>query len=205
SSSQFQFISIQNPDEAKNRTTRRLAKSHAVARGIQNKRKLRGTSGYIFRPVSTKDDFHVPPAKKKKGTVSQAAAATSCSSSSSPTAVAPDPFHMLAAESPTLQAWHSLHRSQQAIEPVFSISDELVLPNFRSVLRKGLDDRALLNAIMLTIACAVTSNTGSIDGECLGYQSEALNSIRQRLSSPDRATLESTLGAILLLAGVGVC
>jgi hypothetical protein len=56
---------------------------------------------------------------------------------------------------------------------------------------------------MLTFAFAAT--TGSIDRECLGYQSEALSSVRQRMSSPDKASSESTLGAILLLAGIEVC
>jgi hypothetical protein len=78
-----------------------------------------------------------------------------------------------------------------------------VLQNFRSVFRKGLDDHALLSAFMLTFAFAVTAS--STDREYLGYQSEALSSIRQRMNSPDRATSESTLGAILLLAGVEVC
>lgn len=82
------------------------------------------------------------------------------------------------------------------------ISDELVLQNFRSVLRTGLDDHALLSAVMLTFTFAIT--TGSIDAECLGYQGAVLKSIRQRMSSPDRATTESTLGAILLLAGIEV-
>ncbi|KAJ4249276.1 hypothetical protein NW757_007853 [Fusarium falciforme] len=53
---------------------------------------------------------------------------------------------------------------------------------------------------MLTFAFAVSS--GSIDKECLDYQSDALSSIRQSMSSPERATSESTLGAILLLAGI---
>jgi hypothetical protein len=34
---------------------------------------------------------------------------------------------------------------------------------------------------------------------------QALSSIRQRMSSPDRAATESTIGAILLLAGIEVC
>jgi hypothetical protein len=83
------------------------------------------------------------------------------------------------------------------------MSDELVLQNFRRVLRKELDDQALLSACMLTFAFAV--NSGSIDSVYLGYQREALCSIRQRINSPDRATSESTIGAILLLAGVEVC
>ena len=78
-----------------------------------------------------------------------------------------------------------------------------MLQNFRFILRNGLEDHALQSAMMLTFAFAVTS--GSIDRECLGYQTEALSSIRQRISYTDAPPSESTLGAILLLAGIEVC
>ncbi|CAI7564717.1 unnamed protein product [Penicillium viridicatum] len=91
---------------------------------------------------------------------------------------------------------------QKPTEPVFSVADELVLQNFRSVLRKGLDDNALLSAVMLTFLFTVTA--GMTSRECLEYQNKALSSIRQRMSSPDKAATESTIGAILLLAGVEV-
>ena len=78
-----------------------------------------------------------------------------------------------------------------------------MLQNFGTILREGLEDHALLSAVMLTFAFAATA--GSIDSHCLGYQSEALSTIRQRMNSLDRAISESTLGAILLLAGIEVC
>ncbi|KAJ5253992.1 N-ethylmaleimide reductase [Penicillium chrysogenum] len=109
---------------------------------------------------------------------------------------------MLAAESPTLRALLNRERSQQVAEPVFSVTDELVLQNFRSVLRKGLDDNALLSAVMLTLSFKTTESI--TNKKYLEYQNEALSSIRQRMSSPDRATTESTIGAILLLAGIEV-
>lgn len=122
---------------------------------------------------------------------------------------------MLAADSPKLQALlnrrkaanpvhligKDLHKGSEKIQPTFSVSDELVLRNFRSVLQNGLDDDALVNAIMFTFAFAVTED--GIDRECLGYQSEALSSIRHSMGT-DRAPSESTLGAILLLAGIEV-
>jgi hypothetical protein len=55
---------------------------------------------------------------------------------------------------------------------------------------------------MLTFAFAVTA--GSIDRECLEYQGDALNSIRESMNHSEKATSESTLGAILLLAGIEV-
>ncbi|RQM08298.1 hypothetical protein DH86_00001502 [Scytalidium sp. 3C] len=51
---------------------------------------------------------------------------------------------------------------------------------------------------MLTFAFAMT---GDIDHECLVYHTQALNNIRIRMSSPERAASESTIAAILLLAG----
>ena len=55
---------------------------------------------------------------------------------------------------------------------------------------------------MLSLVFAVTG--GSINRECLGYQSQAISYIRERLNSLDEAASESTIGAILLLAGVEV-
>jgi hypothetical protein len=93
--------------------------------------------------------------------------------------------------------------ARQAPEPVFSVAEELSFHSFRSVFRTGLVDPALLNAVMLSLAFAVTG--GSIDQECLGYQVQAISHIREKMSCLDEATSESTIGAILLLAGVGVC
>ncbi|KAJ5909808.1 N-ethylmaleimide reductase [Penicillium tannophilum] len=197
SDDQFHFISTQKSDD---RTTRRLSRSHAVARGIQNKRKLEQKSGLNFRAVSLE---HVgrPVSKRKQG---QALIMPPKFLSAGPS----DPFQMLAAESPRLQALFNQReilaylkdKAEYATEPIFSVSDELVLQNFPLVLREGVDDHALLSAIMLTYAYATTA--GSIDREFLRYQGEALSSIHQRMSSPNKATKASTLGAILLLAGI---
>ncbi|KAF5010366.1 hypothetical protein FDECE_3482 [Fusarium decemcellulare] len=193
---QFHFISIQNPDDAKDRTATRSARSHAVARGIEAKRKLQQKSGHNFRVTVLKDDPSRPASEREP---SQSLVASPCSF----TACAPGPFQMLAAESPRLYALLSGCKAQQATGPIFDVSDELVLQNFRTVLRKGRDDDALLSAIMVTFAFAVAP--GSIGREFLGYQSEALSSIRRRISSPAMVPSESTLGAILLLAGIEVC
>ncbi|RMJ07676.1 hypothetical protein BHE90_001100 [Fusarium euwallaceae] len=190
---QFQFISIQNPDHAKDRSVRRLARSHAVARGIEKKRKLEQKSGHNFRITSIADDV-IQPVKKKEPAK---APASFPSSLLTPQAT---PFQTLAAESPRLQALLSHKNAQRTTEAVFSVSDELVLQSLGSTLRKNLDDEALLSAVMLTFAFSVSS--GDIDKEFLGYQSDALSSIRQKMSSPEGATSESTLGAILLLAGI---
>lgn len=56
---------------------------------------------------------------------------------------------------------------------------------------------------MLTFSFATAA--GHFNEECLESQRVALSSVRKRISSPNKATMESTLGAILLLAGVEVC
>lgn len=55
---------------------------------------------------------------------------------------------------------------------------------------------------MLSFTFAVTG--GVVDRECLRYQTEAVKSLRENISSSDDTTAISTLGAILLLAGVEV-
>lgn len=86
--------------------------------------------------------------------------------------------------------------------PVFSIADELVLPNFRHVFETNPEDPALLNATMLTFS---SSATGALHPDDLALQSQAFESIRTSMSNPDRNATESILAAILLLAGVEVC
>ena len=61
---------------------------------------------------------------------------------------------------------------------------------------------ALLNAIMLSFAFTVTG--GTIDHECLAYQSQAYHYVRQKMASVDEAISGTTIGTILLLAGVEV-
>ncbi|CAJ2507203.1 Uu.00g083890.m01.CDS01 [Anthostomella pinea] len=111
-----------------------------------------------------------------------------------------DPFETLAVDSSRLQVLLGNHKARQAPEPVFSVVESLEFQNFRAVFRTGLVDPALLNAVMLSFAFAVTE--GSIDRECLGYQGKAISFIRERMNSLDEAASESTIGTILLLAGV---
>ena len=94
-------------------------------------------------------------------------------------------------------------KARQAPEPVFSVAKELAFQNFHSVFRTGLVDPALLNTIMLSLVLAVAG--GSMNQEGLEYQGQAISHIRRNMSSLNEATSESTIGAILLLAGVEVC
>jgi len=88
-----------------------------------------------------------------------------------------------------------------AFDPVFSIADELILPNFRSIFQTGLCDPALLSATMLTFSFATM---GTRDRRFFESHSQVLQSIRGRMDTQKTAVAESTLGAILLLAGIEV-
>ncbi|KAH8886597.1 hypothetical protein GQ53DRAFT_784869 [Thozetella sp. PMI_491] len=175
----FQFISIQNPAEAKDRGKRRLARSHAVRQGLRNSRRPEEempradavASGETLRPWSV----FVSPSVY-------------------------GPFETIFGDSPRLRALLSHGAARHAAEPVFSVADPVLFQDFGSVFRTDLDDPALLNAVMLTFALAVTG--GNMDNECVGYQNQALAAVRERMSSPEAALSLPTLGAILLLAGV---
>ncbi|KAH8194877.1 hypothetical protein TruAng_010957 [Truncatella angustata] len=192
----FQFISVQAPDDAKDPATRRLARSHAVKQALEKKRKLQQESTDNFRVIGLRD-------KPRRSASKRPRTGTFGASPFSLSADLLDPFQTLAVDSSRLQALLSNYKARLAPEPVFSVCEELAFQNFRSVFRTGLVDPALLNAVMLSLAVAVTG--GSIDRECLGYQGQAISYIRERMSSLDEATSESTIGAILLLAGVEVC
>lgn len=194
---------------------RRDARSHAVKQALKNKRMLQQESRDNFRIVSSNDYAKRLASKRRRRPKSLVMSPYSLS------AGALDPFQTLAVDSSRLQVFlgdcklaltaqrcleqtyiQYLDKARQAAEPVFSVADELAFHSFREVFQTGLDDPALLNAVMLTFAFAATE--GTIDRECLGYQSEAMGYIRERMSSLDRATSASTIGAILLLAGVEV-
>ncbi|KPM35519.1 hypothetical protein AK830_g11061 [Neonectria ditissima] len=192
----FQFISVQTPDAAKNKVTRRLARSHAVKQALATKRKLQQESSDNFLVTTSMD-------KPKRLARKNPRAGTVAASLFSLFAGALDPFQTLAVDSSRLQTLLGDYKARQAPEPVFSVAEELAFQNFRSVFRTGLVDPALLSAVMLSFAFAVTG--GNIDQECLGYQGQAIGYIRERMSSLDEATSESTIGAILLLAGVEAC
>jgi hypothetical protein len=99
---------------------------------------------------------------------------------------------------------YHIDSERQAAEPVFSVKeDDLEFQTFESVFLTGVDDPALLNAVMLTFALGVTD--GNINQECLGYLNRATKSIRERMNPPENAASVAVLGAILLLAGVEVC
>ena len=93
-------------------------------------------------------------------------------------------------------------KAKEALEPIFSLDDDVALQNFRSVFRTSLNDPALLNAVLFVTTFAVTENV--LHHDCLSYQTQALTAVRERISLQDGTTTIPTLGAILLLAGVEV-
>ncbi|KAI0447227.1 hypothetical protein F4803DRAFT_575414 [Xylaria telfairii] len=193
---QFQFISIQTPDDAKDHAARRLARSHAVKHALRNKRKTQQDSMDNFRVMTSQDK----PARFVKRRMRVRTIATPLLS---PSIGKLDPFQTLAVDCSRLQALLNDYAARQAPEPVFSVSEELAFQSFSSVFRTGLVDPALLSAVMLSLAFAVAGH--SINRECLGYQGQAIGYVRERMSSLGEATSESTIGAILLLAGVEAC
>ncbi len=78
----------------------------------------------------------------------------------------------------------------------------MAFQTFRSVFRTSLNDPALLNAILLTATFAISR--GILDQASLQYQTKTIQTVRQRVRNVEDATITSTLGAILLLAGIEV-
>src|ERR1700759_3577735 len=76
------------------------------------------------------------------------------------------------------------------------------MQEFRSVFRTGLHDPALLNAVLLTASFAVAD--GAFESDSLHYQTEAIKALQQQIRDSDAARTISTLGTILLLAGIEV-
>ncbi|RKK72119.1 hypothetical protein BFJ69_g10382 [Fusarium oxysporum] len=190
----FQFVSIKaTPDKTSDKAAKRLARSHAVKQALQRKRQLQQKSMQHFS-VRTIDDERKQTGRNCKGQCDKRLTSSPASLSASLL----DPFQSLAVDSKRLQVLLNDFNARQAPEPVFSVEDDF--QNFESVFRSGLVDSALLNAVMLSLA--FTANGGVMNKECLIYRGQAIQHIREKISTPDKAVSESTIGAILLLVGV---
>ncbi|KAF5593770.1 uncharacterized protein FSUBG_9678 [Fusarium subglutinans] len=190
----FQFVTVQGtPDKSSDKAAKRLARSHAVKQALQKKRQRQQESMQHFS-VRTLEDEQEQRRMFCKWQVNRQI-------SPSPTTLSAsllDPFQSLPVNSKRLQILLNDFNARQAPEPVFSVEDDF--QNFKSVFRSGLIDPALLNAVMLSLA--FTANGGVINKECLVYRGQAIQHIRERISTPEKVVSESTIGAILLLVGV---
>ncbi|OQU96931.1 hypothetical protein CLAIMM_02942 isoform 2 [Cladophialophora immunda] len=189
----FRFVTIQDPEESKDRELRRSIRSHAVRQALQSKRRDERSRSQHFRSAPSNPD---PSHTREKATQTRALA----SSPLSTLGVIHSPSEDGEASLSRLKSLLRSDEAKQALEPVFSLGDEVALQNFRSVFRTGVDDPALLNAVLLTATFAATKNV--LDHEYLQYQGETIRAIRERISVSDPTTTVSTMGAILLLAGI---
>jgi hypothetical protein len=204
----FRFVSIQNPQEAQDASFQRSVRSHAVKQALQNKRKKEQLTSQNFRTVLTKDRAVQTDARASSPAL--ALRAFRLSNTNLPAeqlklrALLRDGESFLANLLPTPKERYSyrIDKAKQAVEPVFSIGDDVDFQTFRSVFRTSLNDPALLNAVLLTATSAVAG--GTVAGDSLRYQTETIKTLRQRISDSDANSTLSTLGAILLLAGVEV-
>ncbi|PYH41298.1 uncharacterized protein BP01DRAFT_349483 [Aspergillus saccharolyticus JOP 1030-1] len=198
----FQFIAIQSNGHVNDKAMRRQARSHAIRKALERRRKEQQRSRTNFIVTTFQD-----PSLRFK--LDQAVEAPKSFTRTSPSPPAPtysalcgalDPFQTLAVNSARLQALLGDYRARQAPEPVFSVAEELAFQSFRLVFRTGFQDPALINSVMLALAFAAAG--GSLDRECLQYQGQAITYLRERMNSEDEAASEATIGAILLIAGV---
>ncbi|KAL5088527.1 hypothetical protein Trisim1_006484 [Trichoderma cf. simile WF8] len=188
----FKFISIQGPCSKQSRGVSRLAKSHATKRGLKAKRLLEQKSNHNFRVAVL--------GKEHNALVNESRLINPPVLHQSLSASEIDPFGMLPVDTSRLQILLENSRARIASEPVFSTTEELAFQNFHAVFRTGLTDPALSNAVMFSLLFAATE--GNLDMECLKYKGSAIGGIRDKIACIKGAVSESTIGAILLLAGV---
>jgi len=98
---------------------------------------------------------------------------------------------------------HYEEAARQAGEPVFSIKEGGSIQSFGAALHISLEDPALLNALMLTLAFTINGNVA--DAECLVYKSRAIRHLNEKIRRTEGAVTEGTLISIILLTGVDVC
>ena len=92
--------------------------------------------------------------------------------------------------------------ARQAGEPVVNFNCKTGYQGLHTVFRSGLEDPALVNAILMTLTFAID---GDASGEkFLKYRGEALRWINVRMQDFKHAATAATIGAILLMVGVEV-
>jgi hypothetical protein len=91
-------------------------------------------------------------------------------------------------------------RAQQAVEPVFSISDPYSFHNVYDVYRNGFADPAFVNATVSVLMFA--EHDYKLSSGVLFHQGQAMRYISQQLG--DFTSIDCTIGAILLLVGIEV-
>ncbi|KAL7959277.1 hypothetical protein V8C34DRAFT_313430 [Trichoderma compactum] len=189
---EFKFIPVKGPCSKQDRGVSRLAKSHAVKRALKAKRLLEPKSNHNFRVAVVGEEHNA--LDNESSLIDPPVLHQSLSASEI------DPFGVLSVDTSRLQILLGHNRARIAPEPVFSMTEELAFQNFYAVFRTGLTDPALSNAIMFSLLFAVTE--GNLDVESLKYKGYAIGSIRDKVACIKGAVSESTIGAILLLAGV---
>ena len=204
----FRFVSIANPQEAQGRSFQRAVRSHAVKQGLQTKRRKERAASQHFRPVhgtkekSTQTEAHIPSSLLTLSALRLGPEEPPYYVKLRALLDSGEPLLRLSLELGLITLLQTADKAKQALEPVFSVGDDVAFQSFRSVFRTSLHDPALLNATLLTATLANTD--GPLNGDCLQYQTETIKTVRQRVGIIDDATITSTLGAILLLAGVEV-
>ncbi|KAH7027848.1 uncharacterized protein B0I36DRAFT_375518 [Microdochium trichocladiopsis] len=161
------------------------ARSRAVKAGLERKRRLERANGGNFRNCIDRKLLNGRRPQLRAASLGKKVAAAE-------PVPALDAFDLLAGDTEELQSW---------LRAPFTVADELVLNNFSKVIHQSNHDPALRSAAMLTVSFA---KAGLLDRRGLEYQSRALRVIASRVQSVDAAALESTLAAILLLAGIEV-
>ncbi|PVI03248.1 putative N-ethylmaleimide reductase [Periconia macrospinosa] len=193
SAEQFQFISIQNLGEAKGRQNQRRLRSHAVKQALRTKKALKekeAQDAAISAAIYAENPGRAHIATNKTETLT-------VPSVSAPSQLL-DPSLIFGVTSPRLRQLLLPISAKYAAEPVFSLSEGILFQTYRSVFRVGLTEPALLNAVKLTLVYATQGLSTS--REALEYKDKAITSLRSTLGALDMSILESTMGAILLLA-----
>ncbi|KAN0089195.1 hypothetical protein V8E51_019455 [Hyaloscypha variabilis] len=190
----FQFISNQSPGETRSKVNRHLVRSHALKATLNAKRRREQARQENFRNIAPQHDGRLTCRRQALDRSGDVPAAISMGRL--------DPFDSLAADSLRLQTFLACRAVRQAGEPVFTVTQDPCSPSLVQDLRIGLDDPALLNALMLTLAFA--ANGGEANAECLGYKGKAISHINQKIRFPEVTTTDSTILAILLLAILGL-
>ncbi|KAJ4301720.1 hypothetical protein N0V90_003813 [Kalmusia sp. IMI 367209] len=180
---------INNPvanrqDDEQRRTKKRAVRSHVVRRTVERKRgNFRNTSARRLEDERHEAHSDSPTPRDRITALNYEML---------------DPFESLAVDQSRLQSLLRHPSAQQAVEPVFSITNPYSFHDLHEAYANAFTDPAFSNALMCAIS--LTKNNYIFTPDVLHYQGLAIDHINRQLNT--HTSYECTIGAILLLVGV---
>ncbi|KAF2659045.1 hypothetical protein K491DRAFT_713055 [Lophiostoma macrostomum CBS 122681] len=180
----FQFVTVTNPTEIKDKRHQKTIRAHAIRTTLKKTRDkaVQSQSNFVAIEVDPHDHSLI-----KKRVQTKAVPITP-----PPSAGRLDPFDCLPASPERLRVLMRTKYAKQAAEPIFCVDDTgtMLFQGMDTVIQGALTDPALFHALSLVLAFAANRDVPNV--ECLVHRGELLGNLgarfRRSMGNPDSLT-----------------